>query len=115
MADVTFNPPKQKSAAALGLNLAVTGTSAVLVHVCEGCRDYVEQPCKGSADGKHAWECFNHWGHPTGEQMCHNREGAGLCGDLRHHPDQGHTDDHNAGHRAYLADGGTCWCNGTDV
>lgn len=90
-----------------------TGAYSVLVHHCDGCRDYVEPPCVGSEDGKHGWKCFDHWGHPTGEQMCFNartRTVEGSCSVLRHHPDQGHINDHQASHRAYLADGGACWC-----
>lgn len=93
------------------MNAITTGTTAYTLHSCEGCRGYVEKPCKGSEDGKHAWRCFDHWGHPTGEQMCHNGDPeGGMCGELRHHPDEGHVHGHDAGHRAYLADGGECWC-----
>lgn len=94
--------------------MVVTGAGNTLtLHICERCRGTVEQPCKGSLDGTHSWECFSHYGHPTGEQMCHNMLGltaSEACSDLRHHPNQAHIDAHAAGHRAYLADGGECWC-----
>lgn len=81
-----------------------TGTSTYVVHSCDGCRDAVVKPCDFYFDQHHRFECFDHYGHPTGEQACE-------CGALRHHPDQRHADGHLAGHRAYLEDGGECWCS----
>jgi hypothetical protein len=92
--------------------MVTTGSNALNLHVCDGCRDYVVPPCSDSPDGKHDWACFDHWGHPTGEQMCQNISSDTPCGELRHHPDERHSAGHFEGHRTWLEDGGECWCQG---
>jgi hypothetical protein len=84
--------------------VTITGTIGVPIHICqERCPNRTVTRCPIHADGIHKWSCFDHWGCPTGEQAC-------SCGALRHHPDDRHTEAHLAGHRAYLEDGGSCWC-----
>lgn len=85
----------------------ITSSNSVTLHICDGCRNVVIPPCKDSDDGQHEWRCFDHWGHPTGEQDCQHP----YCGALRHHPNERHSQAHFEGHRAWLEDGGgDCWC-----
>lgn len=87
------------------LTTTASGSSTYIVHTCDGCIGVAVKPCDRPS-GQHDWYCFDHYGHPTGEQMCE-------CGALRHHPDQRHSDGHFASHRVYLEDGGECWCQTT--
>ena len=57
-------------------------------------------------DDEHAWACFDHYGCPTGQQVCE----VPTCRVLRNHPDHTHVAAHLCAHRVYLNNGGMCWC-----
>ena len=67
-------------------------------------------------EGKHVWECIDHYGHPTGEQMClecisvAGGKEDDSCPVGRNHPDAHHVEQHLDQHKSDLSRGLECWC-----